>query len=118
MAGLPTSLTPDPKPEKRIVDGTAEPLDTRPIDGNYCPLCREFTTTWQRAHVVGRGAGGDDVPENLAWLCGACHHDLHNNLRGTMTLVRFVRYCRYFVPELARYADGKKWPGWVEDRYL
>ena len=29
-------------------------------------------------HRKFRGRGGDDVPENLVWLCGSCHDEAHN----------------------------------------
>jgi 5-methylcytosine-specific restriction endonuclease McrA len=25
-------------------------------------------------HIVNLAAGGDDVPANMQWLCGPCHH--------------------------------------------
>jgi 5-methylcytosine-specific restriction endonuclease McrA len=28
-------------------------------------------------HRIHRSQGGGDVPENLVWLCGACHDSAH-----------------------------------------
>jgi hypothetical protein len=109
---------PWPRPEKRIVDGTAEPLDSRPIDENFCPLCMMLTLTWERCHVVGRGVGGDDVQDNLFWACVPCHMRLHRGQQDSDTHRRLVRYCREFVPELGAYADAKKYKGYIERRYL
>jgi hypothetical protein len=111
-------VEPDPKPEKRIVDGTAEPLDSSPIDENYCPLCHAFTAVWQRCHLVSRGQGGDDVPENLFWACEDCHGLLPPQGTSKVVARRLVRYCRETVPELGNYADLKKYPGYLEWRYL
>ena len=108
----------DPKPAERIVDGTAEPLDSEPIEGNYCPLCRKTVFRWERAHIVGKGVGGDDVPENLVWLCADCHWDLHCVEQDSLTHRRLVIYCREKFPELGAYADRKKYFGYIERRYL
>lgn len=106
---------PDPKPARRIVDGTAEPLDRGPVDGNYCPVCGEFTLEWHRHHVVGRGQGGDDVPANLVWLCPGCHDRLHN--MGGLVEFAFVLYVRS-LEETLEYIADTKYRGWLEDRYL
>jgi 5-methylcytosine-specific restriction endonuclease McrA len=29
-------------------------------------------------HRIHRSQGGGDVPENLVWLCGACHDEAHH----------------------------------------
>lgn len=104
---------------KRIIDGTAEPCDRSPIEQNYCPLCDCSTFEWQRCHLVGRGQGGDDVPENLFWACPDCHDKLPPQGRqNSDQCIRLVVYARHNISELGQYADGKKWPGWLEERYL
>jgi hypothetical protein len=106
---------PDPKPEKRIVDGTAEPLDRTPIDENYCPLTGKFTVEWHRHHVVSRAQGGSDVPENLVWVSPEAHDALHRGERWAREAL--VRYCRETVPEYGQYADAAKYEGWLEARW-
>jgi len=117
-SGVSVEGHPWPRPDKRIVDGTAEPLDSSPIDENFCPICEKFTLTWERCHVVGRGVGGDDVQDNLFWACSICHMWLHSKQQDTDLHRDFVRYCRETVPELGAYADRKKYPGYIERRYL
>jgi hypothetical protein len=41
-----------------------------------CELC-ELRPGTDPHHVQYRSHGGDDTPENLLWLCRACHDDLH-----------------------------------------
>ena len=36
-------------------------------------------------HRIHRSQGGGDVPENLVWLCGACHDEAHG-VRGIWNL--------------------------------
>lgn len=118
-----------PKPPRRIVDPQARPLDEAPLRGGRCPLCGGRLRVFSRAHVVPRSLRGDDLPENLAWLCGdgarGCHGCLtHRNrvaghpLSPEEVARRFVRYCRERVPLLGAYADRRKYPGWLEDYYL
>lgn len=119
-----------PRPSKRIVNRDFKPLDSSPLGNGLCPLCHQgFTWSgYSRAHVVPKGTGGDDVPENAAWICGdgtrGCHGVLTHRNRGSHGLEyaevakAFVRYCRQDVPELGEYADGKKHHGWLEDYYL
>lgn len=124
-------MTADPKPPRRIVDKKAQPFDRSPIDAGVCPLCFGPMVQFSRAHVVpkGRGGGGDDVPENLAFICGdgvmGCHGCLtHRNrvighrLAPDEVSTAFVLYCRVTVPLLGAYADAKRYPGWLEDYYL
>ena len=110
----------DPKPAKRIVDGTAEPVDAAPTDGAlFCPLCGMFVEQLQRCHVVGRGQGGDDVPDNLFWACELCHSYLPpQGEKASEAAYALVLYARRDVPELGSYADRKKYLYWLEERYL
>lgn len=127
-------VTPMPK-RRRIVNAKALPLDPKPAAeivgvraSGCCPLCGALGGL-NRAHVVGKGVGGDDVPENLAWICGdgvmGCHGCLthHNRVIGhrlspDQVARAFVFYCRRTVPALGKYADDAKYAGWLEDYYL
>lgn len=68
---------PDPKPRKRIRD----PVIFRELHLRYlgepCWRCEQRPGT-QLHHRVLRSQGGDDVPENLEWLCSVCHMDIHD----------------------------------------
>ena len=44
--------------------------------GEPCDRC-ELRPGVDPHHVQFRSRGGDDVPENLMWLCRACHDRLH-----------------------------------------
>lgn len=41
-----------------------------------CELCERRPGT-DPHHVTFRSQGGDDVADNLLWLCRLCHDDLH-----------------------------------------
>ena len=45
-------------------------------DGYQCALCSS-TTYLQIHHVIPRGEGGSDFPENLITLCSTCHAQIH-----------------------------------------
>jgi hypothetical protein len=46
--------------------------------GEPCEICEQRVGT-QLHHRILRGrTGGDDTRENLAWVCGFCHIDLHS----------------------------------------
>lgn len=119
----------DTKPARRIVKRDFQPLDPSPLNEGRCPVCLGPFVHYSRAHVVPKGHGGDDVPENAAWICGdgvmGCHGCLthRNRVIGHPILPdevarRFVVYCRETVPMLGVYADGKKFDGWLESYYL
>lgn len=66
----------DPKPAARIRDPDLLRQFRLEHAGEPCDRC------WQRPgvhahHVVFRSRGGDDVAENLLWLCISCHHVMH-----------------------------------------
>lgn len=120
----------DFKAPPRIVDRDAQPLDRTPLDTGVCPLCGGPMIRYSRAHIVpkGRHAGGDDLPENLAWICGdgvmGCHGLLtHGNrvighpIDAATARARLIVYCRATVPLYGAYADTKRYPGWLEDYY-
>ena len=46
-------------------------------DSHACRRCGVDDRTIQAHHIVPRGAGGPDVPENLITLCRPCHGVMH-----------------------------------------
>ncbi|WP_422444340.1 HNH endonuclease [Thermoanaerobacterium sp. DL9XJH110] len=72
---------PVPKPRKRIVDRKA-------IRAAKRPRCQVCGSTWMLCvhHIRSRGAGGDDVPENLVCLCADCHAKAHAGIISKVRL--------------------------------
>lgn len=73
-------MTPDPKPEPRVVDRRAT-LRKLLVD-RECRACGEPAANGH--HLIPKGAGrGDDVDDNVIPLCGSgttgCHGALHGN---------------------------------------
>lgn len=63
---------------KRVIDLEV----VRQARKNFCQLCGNTSGPLHVHHIKSRGAGGDDVPENLVTLCFSCHAEVHNgNLR-------------------------------------
>jgi hypothetical protein len=123
---------PDWKAAPRIEDKDAQPHDGVPLLTGVCPLCERWVgrAGLSRHHVVpkGRGgAGGDDLPENLVWVCGdgtrGCHGVLTHRGRGDHGLpyeqvaLRLLRYLARF-PAYVSYASRKRHHGWAVDYYL
>lgn len=118
----------DPKPAKRIVDNGAVPYDSRPWDEPWCPGCYRFEGfhVLTRHHVVPKSQGGDDVPENLVWLCGhgtsGCHGVIETRNRGAHGLSydtvsrNLLAYIGTLAPVVG-YTERKKGVGWLERRY-
>ena len=61
-----------PKP-KRIKD---EKL-LKEYRKGHCELCGN-PYRLEVHHIISKGAGGDDVPENLITLCAFCHFKVHS----------------------------------------
>ena len=47
-------------------------------DEHACILCKDARVV-QLHHVVSRGHGGNDLPQNLVCLCPACHRVAHGD---------------------------------------
>ena len=58
-----------------------------------CLLCWNPATP---AHIKGRGAMGDDVPENMAPLCGL-HHSMQGSLGMTTFSKRFPKFREWLL---------------------
>ena len=50
------------------------------VDGERCPT-RIYWMTFHLAHMISRGRGGSDVPENVLAACEKCHDDDTKNRR-------------------------------------
>lgn len=70
-------MTPDPRPAKRVRDPDLMRRLHLERFGEPCERCEARPGT-QLHHIVLRSQGGDDVAENLAWLCWHCHHLAHS----------------------------------------
>ena len=67
-----------PKPEKRIRDPELMARLHLEYLGEPCEIC-ELRVGTQLHHKVLRGrTGGDDTRENLQWVCGFCHVEIHS----------------------------------------
>ncbi len=68
----------DPKPRRRI----KSPANLRRLHlklyGEPCESCRHRPGVALH-HVQLRSQSGDDVEQNLRWLCTLCHMALHGN---------------------------------------
>lgn len=67
-------MFPDPKPPRRQRDRKL--LTQLHLARGECALCQTGFQL-QLHHKRRRSQGGDDTPENLVWLCLACHARLH-----------------------------------------
>jgi 5-methylcytosine-specific restriction endonuclease McrA len=69
-------VSPDPKPQKRIVDKDMMRRLHLEYEGEPCDRdCGRIGR--QLHHKAFRSQGGGDVRENLEWLCGPCHDEAH-----------------------------------------
>ena len=66
----------DWKPEARIKDPDALKRFRLAHVGEPCENC-ELRPGIHPHHVTFRSQGGDDIEENLRWLCGSCHDEAH-----------------------------------------
>jgi 5-methylcytosine-specific restriction endonuclease McrA len=66
----------DPRPPKRIKDPALLARLHLEYAGEPCMFCERRPGT-QLHHIISRAQGGDDVRENLAWLCVYCHDEAH-----------------------------------------
>lgn len=66
----------DPRPPKRVVDIDALRRFRLEHLGEPCEVC-ELRPGAHVHHKVFRSQGGNDEPDNLAWLCHICHSGAH-----------------------------------------
>lgn len=120
-------VSPIPRPSRRIVDRDVQPADWLPLELGVCPVCGGSMAVCSRAHVVPKGLRGDDVPENVVWICGdgtrGCHGVLTHHGRGTHGLDHatvskaFVAYVETLQPTI-EYVTRTKYDGWLRAYYL
>jgi 5-methylcytosine-specific restriction endonuclease McrA len=56
-----------------------------------CELCASKNGGMHIHHVKSRGAGGNDVPENLVCLCWRCHDEVHRGVISRNVFQAFIR---------------------------
>lgn len=109
-------VTPDFKSPKRIVDPRAG-MDKVAAEGR-CRACGKLPTghpldSLNRAHLVPRSRGGDDVPANIIPLCGSgtsgCHGLSHEHHVPTLRAIR-----RALKPEEVAYVIAKTSRAWLD----
>jgi len=81
-----------PKRTRRIVATKQEWAAIAELKQGPCRICRRVESngsvhsTIELHHLVRRSQGGDDVPDNIVPLCGACHRKLHDGRPGLAQL--------------------------------
>ena len=114
--------TPDPRPAKRVVDPRAG-VEKCQLEGR-CRACGRIPTghpldKLNRAHLVSRGAGGDDLDENIVPLCGSgttgCHGRLHSHERGWRVVASALR--RNLLHVEIQYVLRKRGVDWLDETY-
>lgn len=118
-------VTPDFKPESRIVDKKALTRAMRENEANDhrglcwgCPKPRKLAT--EPHHIIFRSQGGDDLVENIAPLCLSCHTLFHRSVSGEAEEIA-ANMGNYFTDATLLYILCKKGvePGreYLERRY-
>jgi len=110
------SFTPDPKPERRIVDQFAG-NDKLRAEGR-CRICGAPATGplgLTRHHLVPRSQQGDDVDDNIVPLCGdgtrGCHAEVEFRTAGYRARLRAK-----LTPDELAYIIDKKGASWLNSQ--
>jgi hypothetical protein len=69
-------MPPDPRPGSRIRNPQAVSRFRLEHVGEPCERC-ELRPGVHVHHRTFRSQGGDDIPENMQWLCHICHDAAH-----------------------------------------
>ena len=56
-----------------------------------CEYCGKKNCYTNTHHIRSKGAGGDDIEDNLIELCSNCHRKSHDGLISKQELLRIVR---------------------------
>ena len=56
-----------------------------------CEYCGKKNCWTNMHHVRSKGAGGDDVEDNLIELCGDCHRKVHDGIIKKEELLKIVK---------------------------
>ena len=59
------------------------------MKSDRCEICGNYCSN-EPHHVISRGAGGPDIPENMIQLCGKCHRKAHNGDFDKMWLFNII----------------------------
>lgn len=114
-------MTPaDPKPVARVRADLKDWETMREMLAQPCQVCGDcFRTAWVAKslhHIVPRSQGGDDVPENLAVLCGhgtvGCHGDVEARRSGARTELRLN-----MTLAQKEYVWARKGEAWMDRHY-
>lgn len=109
--GIVPEVVPHPKPRKRITDRKAGRDKLRAERECRCGCGRDAT---DRAHLVPRDLGGDDVDENIIPLAHVCHMRVEHHEPGWRDVAARVR--AGLSPDERHYAIEKKGDAFL-DRY-
>lgn len=85
VTDLSTSFNPIPKNERKK---NKKLIDNKKHNCEYCGKKNCYTNTH---HIRSKGAGGDDIEENLIELCGACHAKAHSGEISKQELLKIVK---------------------------
>lgn len=85
VTDLSTSFNPVPKNERK--------KDKKLINKkkHNCEYCGKKNCWTNKHHIRSKGAGGDDVEDNLIELCGACHAKAHSGAISKEELLKKVK---------------------------
>lgn len=116
-------VTPDFKPEPRIVDPAAlkRAMErNRKQHGGTCWSCRENRAS-EPHHIIFKSQGGDDLVENVAPLCTDCHILFHRMVGEEFELVARP-IGKWFTEDTLVYVMRKKGVGpgqyYLRDKYF
>lgn len=83
-------------------------------DKHICQYCKGKTkdTHLEVHHIIPRGKGGTDVPNNLITLCHTCHHKLHmgeiklKKVKKTRNTLRHATHMNIIASQLQKFYRG------------
>ena len=107
-------VTPDWKPVRRQKATRKQWTGIRANLNDRCVICGDPAQSAH--HIVRKAQGGDDVPANLASVCGhgtrGCHGLIEARHRPTLSTLRFA-----LTPEQRAYVLAKKGEAWFDRAY-
>lgn len=108
------NVTPDWKPVKRQKASTKLWTEMRRGLDERCQVCGDPAQSAH--HIVRKSQGGDDVPANLASLCGhgtrGCHGLVERRHRPTLSTLRYA-----LSDDQLAYVLQKKGQAWLDRAY-
>lgn len=85
VTDLSNSFNPVPK-KSRIKNKKL--IESKKHNCEYCGKKNCYTNTH---HIKSKGAGGDDIADNLIELCSNCHRKVHDGLISKQELLKIVK---------------------------